>query len=97
MMKIIFSKFAKQELDDAVAYYELEFKGLGKKFRNEVKKAVERIAEFPEAWSMERGEIKKRLLHRFPYKLLYSIEEDHIFLIAIAHQHRKPGYWIDRE
>jgi hypothetical protein len=35
-MKVIFSKYAKQELNDAVHYYELEYEGLGRRFREEV-------------------------------------------------------------
>jgi plasmid stabilization system protein ParE len=96
-MKIIFSKYAQLELQDAIIYYELEFKGLGQKFKQEIQKAVIRIAEYPEAWSLEQGEIRKCLLHKFSYKVLYSIENDHIFIIAIAHQHRTPDYWIDRQ
>jgi plasmid stabilization system protein ParE len=95
-MKVIFAKLAKQELDDAVRFFELQTPGLGRRFRAEVKKAAIRITEYPEAWSIERGEIRKSLLHKFPYKLLYSIEKDHIFIIAVAHQHRKPDYWVGR-
>ncbi|MFQ5835430.1 MAG: type II toxin-antitoxin system RelE/ParE family toxin [bacterium] len=95
-VKVILSKLAKLELEDAIAYYEIEYPGLGKKFKQEVKISISRIAQYPEAWSLERGDIRKCLLHKFPYKLLYSIERDHIFIIAIAHQHRKPDYWIDR-
>lgn len=94
-MKVVFSILAKQELRDAEHYYELEYEGLGRRFRQEVKKAATRIAAYPKAWSVERGEIRKCLLHKFPYKLLYSIEQDHIFVIAVAHQHRKPDYWIE--
>lgn len=96
-MKIIFSRLAKQELDDAFHYYELEYQGLGKRFQEEVRKAALRITGYPEAWSIERGGIRKCLLHKFPYKLLYSIEKDHIFIAAVAHQHRKPDYWIDTD
>ncbi|MGY6274259.1 type II toxin-antitoxin system RelE/ParE family toxin [Methylomonas sp. MgM2] len=46
-MKVLFSEFARQELMDAVAYYELEYKGLGKRFKDEVRKATLRIAEYP--------------------------------------------------
>ena len=95
-MRVVFSKIARQELDDATCYYEIEFQGLGKRFREEVRMAIKRISEYPEAWSVERGDIRKYLLHKFPYKLLYSIEEDHIFIIAVAHQHRKPEYWVER-
>ncbi|MEW6501172.1 MAG: hypothetical protein AB1456_06765 [Thermodesulfobacteriota bacterium] len=38
--------------------------------------------------------MRKTFVHRFPYKILYSIEPDHLFIIAIAHQHRKPDYWV---
>ncbi len=93
-MKVIFSKLAKQELYDAINYFEIEFKGLGNQFKEEVKKAVKRISDYPEAWSVVKDDIRKCLLHKFPYKLLYSIEKDHIFIIAVAHLHRKPDYWI---
>ena len=95
-MRIIFSKFAKQEIEDAVSYYEREYSGLGKRFKEEVRLASLRIAEYPQAWSTERGDVRKCLLHKFPYKLLYSIEDDHVFVIAVAHQHRKPDYWVER-
>ena len=96
MMKVIFSKYARQELDDATQYYEMEYQGLGKRFREEVRKAAKRISEYPEAWSVERGDVRKCILHKFPYKLLYSVEIDHVFIIAVAHQHRKPDYWVER-
>ena len=97
MTRIIFTRYAKQELEDAVRYYELEYSGLGKRFKEEVERAALRIAEYPQAWSVDRGDVRKCLLHKFPYKLLYSIEEDHILVIALAHQHRKPDYWVARD
>lgn len=93
-MEVLFSEFALKELEDATVYYELEYPGLGETFKAEIKKSIERIIQHPLAWSIERGEVRRALLHRFPYKILYSIESDHIFIIAIAHQHRKPEYWI---
>jgi len=95
-VKVVFSKYAKQELDDATQYYEIEYRGLGKQFREEVRKAARRISEYPEAWSVERGDVRKCILHKFPYKLLYSVERDHIFIIAVAHQHRRPDYWVEK-
>jgi len=95
-MNILFTPYAKWELEDAVRYYELEFPTLGERFKEEVKAAALRIASNPYAWSIESGEIRRYLLHRFPYKLIYSIEKAHILIIALAHQHRKPDYWIER-
>jgi hypothetical protein len=50
-MRVIFSKYARQELDDATHYYEIEYQGLGKRFRDEVQKAAKRISEYPESWA----------------------------------------------
>jgi len=96
-MRVIFTRIARRELEDAVRYYELEYSGLGHRFKEEVRKAALRIAGHPQAWSTERGDMRKCLLHKFPYKLMYSVEEDHILVIAVAHQHRKPDYWVGRD
>ena len=95
-MNVRFLTVAKQELHDAKLYYELEHPGLGKQFEQDVKKSAQRLKSFPKAGSEERGDIRKLLLHRFPFKLLYSIESDHILILAVAHQHRQPDYWTDR-
>jgi len=95
-MRVIFTKLASQELEDAVRYYELEYSGLGRRFKEEVRKAALRIVAYPQAWSIECGEVRKCLLHKFPYKLMYSVEGNHILVIAVAHQHRNPDYWVDR-
>lgn len=95
-MKVVFSKFAKSELEDAIAFYELEYSGLGLKFKEEIRKNINIIKKHPQAWAVERGDIRKSLLHKFPYKIFFSIEKAHIFIIAISHQHRKPDYWVDR-
>lgn len=96
-MRAVFSELAKAEFEDAYNYYELKLNGLGEKFRQEVRSALQRILEYPAAWSVERGSIRRYLLHKFPHKILYSIEKQgkELFIIAIAHQHREPYYWID--
>ncbi len=43
-MDVIFSKYAKSELEDAACYYEMEYIGLGERFKTEVKKAAIRIS-----------------------------------------------------
>jgi len=95
-MKTIFDKFAQLELEDASEYYELEVPGLGPLFREEVKRGLRRIREYPDAWAKEKGDVRRFLLHRFPYQILYSIEKNYIYIIAIAHCHRRPDYWVDR-
>jgi plasmid stabilization system protein ParE len=74
----------------------LNTKALRRNFKAEVTEAARRIARYPHAWSVHRVEIRKCLLHKFPYKVLYSVEKDHVVILAVAHQHRRPDYWLDR-
>lgn len=91
-MRVIFDDLAKIELDDGKEYYEMEVIGLGKRFKQEVKRAINIIKKMPKIGSPESENIRRYILHKFPYKVLYSIEKDHIYVIAIAHLHREPMY-----
>ena len=95
-MRVIFDELAKIELDDGKEYYEMEVIGLGKRFKQEVKRAINIIKKMPKIGSPESENIRRYILHKFPYKVLYSMEKDHIYVIAIAHLHREPMYWINR-
>jgi len=53
-MKAIFSQIAQREMEDAVVFCELEFAGLGARFKEETRKAARRIAEYPQAWPVEK-------------------------------------------
>ena len=94
-MNIEISAFAQKELEDAILYYELEQRGLGLRFRDELCKSIDRIKMYPKIWPIERGEVRKCFVHKFPYKILYSIQESNIIILAISHHHRKPGYWVE--
>ena len=95
-MKIEFLPEAKAELDDAVIYYELQVKGLGSTFKSIAKSTIKRVATFPTAWTEIRPSIRRCIMHKFPYNVLYSIENDSIVIIAIAHHHQSPNYWTNR-
>jgi hypothetical protein len=95
-MNVLFNELALLEFRDAAEFYELEQAGLGRQFEEETKRSLRRIIRYPAAWSKEKGEIRRYLMHRFPYKILYSIEENHILILALAHLHRKPEYWVER-
>ncbi len=95
-MRVVFSPEARLEFEDAERYYEHQLVGLGRRFREEVRQALPRLINWPLACPTERGEIRRLILSRLPYKLLFSIESDHVYVIAVMHQHRKPDYWINR-
>lgn len=96
MKKTFFIPPSDKELDDAIIYYNDQFPGLGAQFFEELVKAVELIQKFPQAWKKVGKHTHKLHLKRFPYIVLYIPEKDKILVTAIAHQHRNPGYYINR-
>ena len=92
-----FHDLADRELNEAAQYYELETPGLGLAFVNEVEKCVRSISQHPEAGTAVHGGIRRRLVRRFPYALLYSIKVDGIRILAVMNQKRRPTYWVGRQ
>jgi len=87
---------AEQEMFDAAAYYESRVSGLGDAFLDKIASAVADIAENPQRWPVIQSDIRRRFIHRFPYALFYRVDHDEIVVLAIAHLHRRPVYWIGR-
>ena len=96
MMHIVFLPAAEQEMIEAALYYQSQATKLGDIFICEVEKAIKSIIESPNMWPILEGKLRRRLLKRFPFGVLYKIETEAIFFIAIAHLKRKPGYRKDR-
>jgi len=95
-MNVRFLQVAKTELDDAVEYYNQQRSRLGYEFLWEVFFAIDRIQQFPQAWQVFYEDARRCLVRRFPYGIIYVQENDLILILAIAHLHREPDYWIDR-
>ncbi len=87
---------AEQEMLDAFAFYELQVRGLGGEFLEKVASAVADIAGNPERWPIVRLNVRRRLVHRFPYGLLYRVDPEEEVVLAVAHLHRHPAYWAGR-
>jgi len=92
-----FHELADRELNEAAQYYELETPGLGSAFVGEVERCVRAILQHPEAGPAIHGVVRRRLLQRFPYALLYSIKADGIRILAVMNQKRRPAYWVGRQ
>ena len=85
------------EIEEAVLYYESKEPGLGNELLIEYEKALSHICLFPKAWSIiGENEIRRCLLERFPYCILYSIIKTEIVICAFMHLHREPDYWKNR-
>ena len=87
---------ARRELEAAVSFYDSVYPELGRDFALEVRALCQRIAESPLSGVEVRPEIRRRILRRFPYAVLYVIEHDEVIIVAVAHQRRCPGYWAER-
>ena len=95
-MKVIYFAAAKEELDGAIAYYDGKREGLGDEFYDEVQNAIERIKALPNAWSIVAKNSRLRKTHRFLYGLVYQVRSRVVYVIAVMHLHRRPGYWKKR-
>ncbi len=95
-MKHVFTPEARVELNQAVDYYENCEAGLGLEFLEEVYATIQRIIEFPTAWSHLSQRTRRCLTDRFPFAVIYQAKQDRILIVAITHLARKPGYWKDR-
>jgi len=92
---------AVNEMEEAARWYEKRQPGLAARFLDEIerlqKTVVERPASYPRLdLPLADLEIRRALLSRFPYALVFLDREDEIRILAIAHTKRRPGYWLNR-
>ncbi len=95
-MSFSFHPEAEKEFNAAIDYYESVEPGLGYDFALEVYSAIERSVDFPRAWAVLEDDVRRSLVRRFPYGIVYSEEKNGIFVLAVMNLHRKPGYWKRR-
>lgn len=95
-MKSRFHDAADAELTEVVDYYDCKAFGLGDRFLAEVRSATRNIEEYPEIAPIVDLGVRAKVLDRFPYTLMYVVDENEFFILAVAHQSRRPAYWADR-
>jgi plasmid stabilization system protein ParE len=94
--KYSFHPEAETEFNETIDRYKEHRRGLGHEFAIEVYSTIERILLYPNAWTMIDDGVRRSLVRRFPYGVLYSEESDSIFVLAVMHLHRDPNYWKQR-
>ncbi len=77
-------------------FYESRRSGLGGSFTAEIEAAIGRIVEAPEQFRAIEQDVRRCLAHVFPYGVLFTVEQDIVLIIAVAHASRRPGYWQGR-
>jgi hypothetical protein len=81
---------------EASLFYDAASNGLGNDFLDDVQQAIDRLCEHSQAGEAVASGLRRILLHRFPFSIIYSVEMDVILVVAIAHHGRRPGYWQSR-
>ena len=76
---------------------DLENLGLGDVFLDDVERAFARIHGFPDATPAVVSGIRKLVLAKFPFTIIYSARVDVIRVLAVAHQKKRPYYWRGRK
>ncbi len=96
MKSVRFLRPAEQEMLNAASFYELQSPGLGYDFLDKIDSAVCDIGAHTDRWPVVLYDIRRRLVHRFPYALLYRVDAEEVVILATMHLHKHPDYWTNR-
>lgn len=96
LLRVEIDDEALAEAVDAQAYYAALRADLAADFATALDRAIARIASHPLTWPPYTANTRRYLMDRFPYAVIYRINGDVLHILAVAHQHRRPGYWTRR-
>jgi toxin ParE1/3/4 len=96
-MTFSFHPEAESEFYEALDYYEDCESGLGYDFSIEVLTAIQNIVNYPTAWPLIEEDVRRCLVNRFPYGVIYSMDPSGILILAVMHLRRHPDYWKNRQ
>jgi toxin ParE1/3/4 len=96
MTLVVYHCEADVELVAAAKYYKCQREQLGHRFLHAVHVALARIQEDPERFPFHEAPTRECRVVGFPYRLVYEVLPDAIYIIAVAHMSREPGYWRNR-
>jgi plasmid stabilization system protein ParE len=95
-MTVRFVLEARAEFLDAIRYYEEAEHGLGRRFRGDLESAVRHLREHPEIYRFRDAAHRRINLKTFPFFLPFIVRGDTVWVLAVAHESRRPRYWIAR-
>ena len=95
-MTVIYHPEAEAEMIEAAQFYARRVAGLGAEFLAAVDEAVSGIMEAPDRWRTVEKDVRRYLLRRFPFAILYRVMPDHLRILAVKHHSRQPDYWRGR-
>lgn len=87
---------AQTELLEGVSYYAAIRPELGIRFEQAVAEAVRRAVAYPERGAPRSRSTRRWLVKSFPFGIIYRPSESEVLIVAVAHQRKKPEYWVGR-
>ncbi len=96
MLNLIFHPDIEHEVKASYEWYQKQAVGLGDDYLNELEKAYQAIVELPDTWPKFQNNLRRFLLSKFPFSVIYQFNQETIFIVAVMHNSRKPGYWRER-
>ncbi len=97
MMEYVYHAEAVDEYREAVSHYNNISGTIANQFVINVEQTIALIREQPNAWMVVSKNIRRSIVKGYPYSILYSEYSEKIYILAIAHQKRKPNYWKKRK
>lgn len=98
MIKIGFHKLAEREMLEARDFYDNLVFGLGKKFISDLEYIINLLRENPLMFPVKFDNYRTVPLRKFPYSIIFRLDkDDEVIILAVAHQKRKPNYWVTRK
>jgi plasmid stabilization system protein ParE len=90
---LVVGPLAEREVEAAARWYDEQAPGLGRDFIHEVLAAFDAIESAPELCPVLSEPYRRKLLERFPYAVIYKLTVKRVYVRAVAHCKRRPGYW----
>lgn len=88
---------AENDILDALRWYALQRPGLDDDFLLSLEAEISLVKRNPFIYAVLHKQIRRALIARFPYAIYYLIKENHIVIIAVVHQKRRPAIWKKRK
>ena len=95
-LPIRFLPEAKAEFDDAVDWYQQQRTGLGTAFLTRVRDVLQRISANPRLHAVVYLDVRKAVVQRFPYIVLYREDQGEVLIVSVFHTSRDPAAWQKR-
>jgi plasmid stabilization system protein ParE len=94
---LTFHQAARRERTEAKRYYGSDSPAAAVRFDDELNRTLSLLDRHPEAGVFVLDlPVRSLALRDFPYSVIYRYVDETVYVLAIAHHKRQPGYWLDR-